>query len=65
MLSRMTEDLFTQAPKPFGPLAARMRPAVLADYIGQEHILGLGKTLRQALERGQLHSIIFGAARGG
>ncbi|HRH75999.1 MAG TPA: replication-associated recombination protein A [Cellvibrionaceae bacterium] len=55
----MTEDLFTQAPKPFGPLAARMRPAVLADYIGQEHILGLGKTLRQALERGQLHSIIF------
>ncbi|HEY6529561.1 MAG TPA: replication-associated recombination protein A [Cellvibrionaceae bacterium] len=55
----MTEDLFAQAPKPFGPLAARMRPAVLADYIGQEHILGAGKTLRQALERGQLHSIIF------
>lgn len=55
----MTEDLFTQAAKPFGPLAARMRPAVLADYIGQEHILGAGKTLRQALERGQLHSIIF------
>lgn len=55
----MTEDLFAQAAKPFGPLAARMRPQALADYIGQEHILGKGKTLRQALERGQLHSIIF------
>ncbi|MBI2379362.1 MAG: replication-associated recombination protein A [Gammaproteobacteria bacterium] len=41
------------------PLAARMRPASLPEYIGQAHILGPGKPLRQALEAGHLHSMIF------
>lgn len=43
----------------FQPLAARMRPRNLAEYIGQSHLLGADKPLRQALERGLLHSMIF------
>ena len=41
------------------PLAARMRPVRLDDYVGQEHVLGHGKPLREALEQGALHSMIF------
>lgn len=42
------------------PLAARQRPAELADYAGQEHLLGPGKPLRKLLESGQLNtSLIF------
>ncbi len=41
------------------PLAARLRPASLDDYVGQQHLVGPGKPLRQALERGQLHSMIL------
>src|SRR5690625_5755412 len=41
------------------PLAARMRPRSLADYVGQEHLLGAGKPLREAIERGPLHSMIL------
>ena len=41
------------------PLAARLRPATLNDYVGQQHLVGPGKPLRQALERGQLHSMIL------
>src|SRR6201995_5671202 len=41
------------------PLAERMRPARLEDYIGQEHILGPGKPLRSQIERDQLTSIIL------
>ncbi len=43
----------------FRPLADRMRPRTLAEYIGQEHILGAGKPLRQAIENGQLHSMVL------
>ncbi|WP_257264103.1 replication-associated recombination protein A [Endozoicomonas sp. ONNA2] len=43
----------------YEPLAARMRPAVLDEYLGQEHILARGKPLREALEQGMLHSMIF------
>jgi putative ATPase len=41
------------------PLAERMRPRTLDDYVGQEHILGPGKPLRQQIERDQLSSIIL------
>jgi putative ATPase len=41
------------------PLADRMRPRTLDEYVGQDHIMGPGKPLRQALERGQLHSLIL------
>jgi len=43
----------------FRPLAARMRPTTLEDYVGQSHLVGPGKPLRRALEQGQLHSMIL------
>ncbi len=41
------------------PLAARMRPQRLSEYVGQQHILGQGKLLRRMIDSGQLGSIIF------
>jgi len=41
------------------PLAARLRPNRLEDYVGQEHLLGPGKPLRESLQYQQLHSMIF------
>jgi putative ATPase len=41
------------------PLAARMRPATLDEFVGQEHLLGAGKPLRDAIERGTPGSMIF------
>ena len=41
------------------PLAARMRPDSLEGYAGQAHLLSEGKPLRQAVEQGNLHSMIF------
>ncbi|HWB99588.1 MAG TPA: replication-associated recombination protein A [Bryobacteraceae bacterium] len=41
------------------PLADRMRPERLEDYVGQEHILGPGKPLRQQIERDELSSVIL------
>ena len=41
------------------PLAARMRPRTLEEYEGQQHLLGAGKPLRQALARGALGSMIL------
>lgn len=41
------------------PLAERMRPKTLADYIGQDHILGANSGLRRAIESGHVPSMIF------
>jgi putative ATPase len=41
------------------PLAARMRPRRLSEYIGQDHILGEGRLLRRAIQADQLSSLIF------
>ena len=41
------------------PLADRMRPERLEDYVGQEHILGPGKPLRRQIERDELTSVIL------
>ena len=41
------------------PLAARMRPTTLDEFVGQEHLLGPGKPLRDAIERGTPGSMIF------
>jgi len=49
----------TQALAAFRPLADRMRPTSLDEFIGQTHILGAGKPLRLAVESGQLHSMVF------
>ena len=51
----------TTAPHEDGkrPLAERMRPERLEDFVGQEHILGPGKPLRRQIERDELTSIIL------
>src|SRR3989344_4104536 len=41
------------------PLAARMRPRTLAEYIGQEEVLGEGKPLRKAITQGTVGSLIL------
>jgi putative ATPase len=41
------------------PLATRMRPQSLEEFVGQEHILGPGKLLRRAIEADRLPSVIF------
>lgn len=41
------------------PLAERMRPKSLEEYVGQQHILGEGKQLRAAIENDRLHSMLF------
>ncbi|GIU48014.1 ATPase AAA [Shewanella sairae] len=54
----MSSFSFDFAPD-FRPLAARMRPEKIEQYIGQAHLLGEGKPLRQALEAGRAHSMMF------
>ena len=41
------------------PLAARMRPRTLDDYVGQQHLLGPGKAMRELIERDEVGSIIL------
>jgi putative ATPase len=41
------------------PLAARMRPTTLDEFVGQEHLLGSGSALRTAIEQGRPHSMIL------
>jgi putative ATPase len=53
MLLMNTTDLNLQ------PLAARLRPDNVDDFAGQEHLLGKGKPLRLAIEKGILHSMVF------
>jgi putative ATPase len=56
----LAEDLFSNTVEHgYQPLAARLRPATLETFAGQTHLLGPGKPLRQAIERRQLHSMIF------
>ncbi|HXM33211.1 MAG TPA: AAA family ATPase, partial [Chthoniobacterales bacterium] len=46
------------------PLAARMRPRTLEEFVGQEHILGPGKLLRRAIEADRLPSVILSGPPG-
>ena len=55
-------DLFSQPEEKAtasAPLAARMRPRSLAEFVGQAHIVGSGTVLRSAVGRGELFSMIF------
>lgn len=52
-------DLFDSVATSHEPLAARMRPRNLDEYIGQEHIVGKGRLLRRAIAADQLSSVIF------
>jgi putative ATPase len=62
-MGSMAKDLFDytheQRMKTEAPLAARMRPRTLEEYVGQEHILGPGKLLRRAIEADKLFSSIL------
>jgi putative ATPase len=65
------DDLFSSEPKPVealeasraaassAPLAARMRPRHLDEYVGQSHILAPGQLLRRAIEADRIQSLIF------
>ena len=64
----MKKDLFgedsgkaagQEAPSTSGPLAFRMRPRNLDEFVGQEHILGEGKLLRRLMHSDRLTSLIF------
>jgi len=57
----MTAELFPEDSdvEIYRPLADRMRPQSLADFIGQDHITSEGKTLTQAIENQTLHSMVF------
>ena len=52
-------SLFPGPPHEAQPLAHRMRPASLDAFLGQEHLLGPGKPLRDAIERGAVGSMVF------
>ena len=52
-------DLFAQNAKIKTPLADRMRPRTLDEFIGQRHIIGKGRLLRRAIETDTLQSSIF------
>ena len=53
-------DLFSRsAPEGHDPLAYRMRPRTLEEYVGQDHIIGPGRLLRRVIQADQLSSLIF------
>ncbi len=61
-----TESLFDDAPAPTGgamagaqPLAEQLRPRTLNDVVGQRHLVGPGRPLREAFEAQRLHSMIL------
>lgn len=58
-----TLDLFSDQSggnvKDLAPLAERMRPKTISEYIGQNHLLGKGSLLRRAIEEDKLFSMIF------
>ncbi len=55
----MTDSFDFGEAKPYQPLAHRLRPQSLDEYIGQQHILGKDKPLYRALKAGQAHSMIL------
>ncbi len=63
------QDLFSEAEPETkvdaaAPLASRMRPRTLAEFVGQEHILAPGKLLRRAIEADRLPSVILSGPPG-
>ena len=55
----MVDGLFARQANLTAPLAARMRPRTLEEYIGQAHLLGADKPLRRAIEEGRTGSVIL------
>jgi putative ATPase len=55
----LKDDLFNTPDMSGQPLADRMRPRDLDEFAGQTHLLGDGKPLRIAIEKGRLHSMVL------
>ncbi|KAI4453190.1 werner helicase-interacting protein 1 family member [Holotrichia oblita] len=53
------DNLFTNMHNDRKPLAEKMRPKSLGDFVGQQHILGQGKLLRRLIEAKRVPSVIF------
>ena len=53
----MTKQLFNH--QQFIPLASRMRPVFIEEFVGQKHLLEPGKALRIAIENNYIHSLVF------
>ena len=52
-------SLFDAAPAASQPLAARLRPETLEEFVGQQHLIGPGRVLRRLIESDQVASMIF------
>jgi len=63
-LFQSSEETDDEAVSASAPLAARMRPRTLEEFVGQEHILGPGKLLRRAIEADRLPSVILSGPPG-
>jgi putative ATPase len=59
VLTLVQQDLFSFKRDAAAPLADRMRPRTLDEFIGQQHIVGKGRLLRRAIEMDRLQSSIF------
>src|SRR3989442_6273073 len=57
-LSLFAEAARTRAAR-HAPLAARMRPRSLEEFVGQEHLVGEGRVLRRAIDADELPSMVF------
>ncbi len=64
LFSAQEEDVDLSKIDSAAPLATRMRPRTLDEFVGQEHILGPGKLLRRAIEADRLPSVIFSGPPG-
>ena len=58
-MAKKREPSLFAPPASAQPLAARMRPASLEEFLGQEHLLGPGKALGELIRRGEVSSMIF------
>ncbi len=59
LLADQKMSLFNNDEDSFQPLAARMRPRHLDEFLGQEHLLGVGKPLRESIESSALYSMVL------
>ena len=58
MINNRQRSMFDQA-GPHGPLASRLRPRDLHEFVGQGHLLGEGKVLRQMIDKDMVSSMVF------
>ena len=59
MQTNLFDHHSNDGPNNEAPLAERMRPSTLDEFVGQDHILKEGRVLRRAIETGEVQSLIF------